>query len=291
MNNEAHVRLVYTHAERDGGDHDHPLLAEEAFLMLRAHLGGQARVIGQCRSARELQRLCRLLHLLPTHAIDHACFFLVIAEERVKLTTLVCLGRHSIANLRAIEAGDETRRAIELQALGDLLAIAHVGCGGERHARHAGKALAQRVQAQVVRAEVVTPLRDAVGLVDGDEGELHPGEPRSVCATVCEQTFRRDVKKVHIAGAQAFDDVALVPAVEGRVQVFGAQAQFAQCRDLVLHQRYEWGDDQPGTRSKQRRHLIGTLRDLPAPVGMSTSASRPLRAASITSRCWPRKAS
>jgi hypothetical protein len=61
--------------------------------------------------------------------------------------------------------------------LGDDVVL-HEGRGGrgegdDRRGAQGGQALAEQA---VVRAEVVAPLRDAVGLVDGDERGRAPGE-------------------------------------------------------------------------------------------------------------------
>ena len=47
MGDEAHVGLVDAHAEGDGGDHHHAVLAQEAALVGRAHLRVEAGVVGQ----------------------------------------------------------------------------------------------------------------------------------------------------------------------------------------------------------------------------------------------------
>ena len=49
--------------------------------------------------------------------------------------------------------------------------VSVVGGGGERDARHAGEALVQHVERQVVLAEVVAPLADAVRLVDREQAQ------------------------------------------------------------------------------------------------------------------------
>ena len=46
-----------------------------------------------------------------------------------------------------------------------------VGGGGERDARHVGITLVQHGQAQIVLAEIVAPLADAMRLVDGEQAE------------------------------------------------------------------------------------------------------------------------
>ena len=65
----------------------------------------------------------------------------------------------------------KTRAPLELQPLDDVGAREVVGGGGERDARHVREALVQHAQAEVVLAEVVAPLADAVRLVDGEQAQ------------------------------------------------------------------------------------------------------------------------
>ena len=54
--------------------------------------------------------------------------------------------------------------------------------------RHRGKVLAQAAQRGVLGAEVVAPLRDAVGLVDGEQRDI------DVTQTIEETARRSDVR-------------------------------------------------------------------------------------------------
>ena len=51
MDYPADVRLVYAHAERDGGHHHHDVVAHEGFLHAGPFLRRQARVVGSCLDA------------------------------------------------------------------------------------------------------------------------------------------------------------------------------------------------------------------------------------------------
>ena len=75
----------------------------------------------------------------------------------------------------------KTRASPQLEALDDVGARQRVGGGGEGDARHAGIALGQHRELQVVLAEVVAPLADAVRLVDGE----HRKRPRSCSESSC----------------------------------------------------------------------------------------------------------
>ena len=67
---EAHVGLVYAHAEGNGGDDDDTLLTQETRLVVGADIRRQAGVIGQGIEALLLQPVGGLLGFLAGQAVD-----------------------------------------------------------------------------------------------------------------------------------------------------------------------------------------------------------------------------
>ena len=169
---EAHVGLVDAHAERDGGGHHEAVLAQEAILVAAAHVGIEARVIRQRRDALGRQPRGGLFHLLAALAVDDAGVALVlVAQEAQQLLLGLVLLDDRVADVGPVEAGDELARALQREALAHVRARVVVGGGGERHARHVGEALVQLRELQVVLAEIVAPLADAMRLVDGHQAQ------------------------------------------------------------------------------------------------------------------------
>ena len=82
----------------------------------------------------------------------------------------------AIDDVRPVEARDEGAALAEMKALDDLLPGAQIGGGGERHPRHGGEPLGERRQRQIFGAEIVAPLADAVGLVDGEQRHPHAAD-------------------------------------------------------------------------------------------------------------------
>ena len=114
-----------------------------------------------------------------------------------------------------------------------------------------------RTDSAILRAEVVTPLRDTMGLVDGVERNLHRLEEVHVlllrerlgCHVEQLGMTRRDVS-LHLIDGRL---------VERRVQVVGRPLVLAQLRDevhLVLHQGNQRRDDDGRPLHQQRRQLI-----------------------------------
>ena len=146
MRHEAHVRLVDAHAEGDGGDDDHPVVALKAVLMPLAHVAGKARMIGQRIEARLHQLLRRLLNLAPREAIDDARLVPMAVEKPQQVHPRAALHVHPVTDVGPVEAADEAPGLVERQAGNDLSPRAHVGGGGQRHARHPWEVLPEDMQ-------------------------------------------------------------------------------------------------------------------------------------------------
>ena len=117
-------------------------------------------------------------------------------------------------------------------------------------------------QLEVVLAEVVAPLADAVRLVDR--------EHREQAALVQRVELRQHARRRDALGRgveqheAAAHHLALDPrgrlAVERRVEEGGVHAGFLERADLVVHQRDQRADDDgdavPGAVAHDRRHLV-----------------------------------
>ena len=91
---------------------------------------------------------------------------------------------HPVGEVAAIETGDETTRIAKLQLRDDVLPHAIGGGGSQCHHRCLRKTAAQRGDLPVLRAKVVAPLADAVGLVDGDQPGCHSARRSSISGSI-----------------------------------------------------------------------------------------------------------
>ena len=123
VGDEAHVGLVDAHAEGDGGDHDDAFLAQEFLLVLAAHSGIQSGVIRQGIPALLLEPCGGLFHFLARQAIHDARIVGMLGfEEGLQLLARIVLERDAVADVGAVEAGDELLRLFQRQAFDDLAA-------------------------------------------------------------------------------------------------------------------------------------------------------------------------
>ena len=264
MRDEAHVGLVDAHAEGDRRHDDHAVVTAEALLRRSAHVVGQPRVVGDRVVTLAAQQLGDLVGALARLAVDDAGrpaeAIAVVAglEEAQQLGARVALLLDDVADVGPIEARHELRRVVEPQPLVDLAAGQRVGGGGEGDARHAREVRGDIGDPQVLRAEVVAPLRHAVRLVDREQRDAGAGrgvvEEREERRH--EQALGRDVEQVELAREQVSAYGARFLGGRGRVPERGAHTEQPQRLDLVVHERDERRDDDADAGPHQRRQLV-----------------------------------
>src|SRR6476661_9161918 len=88
----------------------------------------------------------------------------------------VAAPKDSICQVRTVERPDENLGALQFQFADDVALHAVRSRRGERMKRDPRKIVAQHTELPVLRTEVVSPLADAVRLVDGYEA--HSGLPQ-----------------------------------------------------------------------------------------------------------------
>ena len=110
VRHEPHVRLVDAHAEGDGRHHDQAVLAQEALLVHAAHLGAQARVVGQGGDAVVGKERRRLLGAPAREAVDDAGVAGMLAlQEAQQLLPRRRLAHHPVRMLGRSKPETNTR--------------------------------------------------------------------------------------------------------------------------------------------------------------------------------------
>ncbi|OPZ87627.1 MAG: hypothetical protein BWY76_00366 [bacterium ADurb.Bin429] len=255
VGDEAHVRLVNAHAEGDGGDDNHPVLALKAVLVALAGGGVHAGVIGQCVPALRRQPVRDLLGLAAGQAVDDAGVARVFGFEKVaQLRLRIRLLLYPVADIGPVKARYEEFRVFQPQLFHDFPTRQRVGGGGERQPGDAGEALVQHGEEEVFLAKIVPPLRNAVRLVYGEKSEGTARKQRQ--RAVGEQALGRDVKKIEGARFHLLLHPLRFRRGERGVEKGGARAKLAQRAHLVLHKGDERRDDYPHAGTQQRGQLI-----------------------------------
>ena len=185
MDDKAHVRLVNSHAESIGTHHDAYVALLPSRLSFGTGPGVQAGMVELGALAGRLEESRRLLALAPVAHIDYAAPLHSPADAQ-QLSQFVVRTADDVAEVGTLEAAFEQQEAMLDGAAGALrgldglrprqpalYVLRHARRGGGRQRYHRrGNPFAQAAYQQVVRPEIVPPLRDAVGLVHDDEADV-----------------------------------------------------------------------------------------------------------------------
>ena len=258
MGDEAHIGFVDAHTKGNGGAHDQAFLTQEAALVGGPLRRRQAGVVGQCGIALGRQPGGGFLHLLARQAVNNASLPAAVGEKGMQLAAGIIFLDHAVANVRAVEAGQEDACFAQAEAVQHLVACRLVGGGRQRNARYLGITLVQGGELQVFRAEIVPPLGYAMGLVNGEQGEFScrvEGIEQSQGAFEHE-ALGSNVDQVELAAEHGLFDGLCVTPVECRVEDGGFDAELGQRIDLILHQGDQGGNDDGAAGAEQGRYLI-----------------------------------
>ena len=147
------------------------------------------------------------------------------------------IGAVERAEVLVVPAGPKAKRA------GDVPPDLGRGAAGERDGRRPAQPVARGAERPVAGPEVVPPLGDAVGLVDGQQGRP---EARCACSSGASRSSRSGEtysSRSVPASSDAPDPRPLGSRSSALWSAGGRDAAGHGRRDLVLHQRDERGDD------------------------------------------------
>ena len=167
----AHIGLVDPHAEGDGGHHHIDVFHQEHVLVFGAGFGIEPGVIGDSADTVHLEHLGQLFDALAAQAIDNPRFPGMLPHKTDDVAVHVLgLGPHLVKEVRAVEGSLEHIGIGDTQVFNDVFLYLR---GGRGRKGDNGNAVSEPVddgpQIAVLGAEVVPPLRNAVGLVHGHE--------------------------------------------------------------------------------------------------------------------------
>jgi hypothetical protein len=133
-----------------------------------------------------------------------------------------------------VKAGDIFMGIAKLKLMNDV--VPHALRSARRKCRDGpvAKSGAQAAQLAVVGTKFVSPLRDAVRFINGEEryrNALHPLE-----RFFTREPFGRKIQKAKFARASFFDDLGLLTRRERTIQQRGWNSHLRELRHLILHQ-------------------------------------------------------
>ena len=254
MDDEAHVRLVDAHAEGVRRDDRLHVVIEEVVLRLFALFVAESRVIGMHGEFFLLQEAAQGVRLLARRTVDDAGFLAVGAQVVRDEGLAVDAREDAEEEVRPVEARDVHGGSAKSEERDDVVLDARRRRRREGADQGAhGQLLDEGRDGAVARTEVVPPLRQAVRLVDGDEGDcllLQDG-----LEEVGLQALGRDVDDLVRTVRDGAKPCARLRLPQRAVDERRGCARFRKRVDLVLHQRDQGRDDERDARQEQRGDL------------------------------------
>ena len=240
MHHEAHVRLVYAHAESVRAHHHTYLPPFPGVLSLLAGERVEPGVVERGADARGFEHRGRLLALATVAHIDYPRPRDSPADVQ-QLAALVLAAAHDIRQVRPFESAPQHDEIpgfpFRTRGRGELLHYVrrHLRGRGRRKGDHGDvQTLPEPAYLEVVGAEVIAPLGDAVRLVHhyhADAQHVQIGAEKEG-----REPFGRDVEELEAPVGRVVERRVHLPAVHSRMYGDGADAPGLQVLHLVLHQ-------------------------------------------------------
>ena len=196
MNHRADVGLVDPHAERNRGDNDIAPPLHEVVLGRSTHLVGHACVVGPRGETAGFQMLGDFFgRVLEGHINDGGMAgFLAEALHEEIHSLRIGSGCYMDREVAAMERGDGAVLLADAKAFANFLSHGWCRCRGEgQHARDA-EFFCQSRETQVVRPEIVTPLGNAMRLVDRQQAGRVFAKTRD--ESLAGKPLRRDIEQL-----------------------------------------------------------------------------------------------
>ena len=240
VHDPSHIGLVDAHAKGDGGDDHLRVIANERFLIVATRYCIETGVVRQCPDAIALQLRGKLIHALAREAVDDARAAIAarkLSQFRVRRPRLRA---HGVVQVGAIETRNMDARLAQGELLHDVLPDPLRGSGGEGSDRHLGKSRAYAMELAILRTEVMTPVRNAMRLVDDQRGNaaggMNPGQDFAFKLGL-QQPLGSHVQQLELAALEARKPPRYLGAFERGVDERGVDAVVLEQAYLVLHQR------------------------------------------------------
>src|SRR5690554_5080191 len=151
---------------------------------------------------------------------------MTVLNEIEQLLASVALDSDRVADIGTVETGDENPRVCAEHALDDFGAATLIGRGGQGQARHLRKALGQHAELEILGAEIMPPLRNAVRLVDSKQADIAAlKQPQGGFA---QQAFGGEIEQLEPAGDKIALDVLAGAGIERGIEYRGGHTVVRQ---------------------------------------------------------------
>ena len=208
MHHKAHIGAVNPHTEGISCHHHIRPAGNKGILRKLALLIRHAGVVCHCIHMLGGYFLKHQHHILAGRAIDNpllpARYHLADALE-LRLAALAV--RNAEIQIIPAKATDNHRRLPQLQGSENVLAHMRRGRGRESHGLRPAQGLPHAPQPQIIRAEIMPPLAQAMRFIHGQQGNLHP--PQHLHERLLGKALRRHVENLQLPITQRLHHLAV----------------------------------------------------------------------------------
>lgn len=174
--------------------------------------------------------------------------------EEVLLAFVTGEGRDDEVEVGAVEGELVVVLFSDFKVAANIFRNLRGGGGGEAEDARDFEFFGEAGELEIIGSEVVAPFGDAMGFVDGEEGEFHLFEagPEFLVG----EAFGGDVEEFEVVVFEALVEVDDFVFGEGGVESRGGDLFADQGVNLVLHQGDEGGDDEGEAIEKEGGELV-----------------------------------
>jgi hypothetical protein len=174
VDHKAYIGLVDAHAKGIGGNHHPGPVEDKVLLVLAALLVLQSGVVAGGGDPGPGQPLAYRLHRFSGGAVNNPALLGAAGQKSLQPSVLVFGAGYFKVEVGPVKACGHGQRVPQKQQRLDIRLDLGCGRGGKGpHHRAAGQLLHKLGDLQVTGPEILTPLRDAVGLIHGHQADFH----------------------------------------------------------------------------------------------------------------------
>ncbi len=159
----------------------------------------------------------------------------MFTPDKIKeLRHAICFRDKAVADIGAIKPGPKHRAEGQAEPVDDIFFRRRIRCGGQGKAGNVWKTFCKYGQAQIFGTEIMSPLGDAMGFVNGEKRDIEPFQ--QVDKATRKKSFRCDIEELQCAVQKLFAHCRLFFRAMAGIECRRGNAKLLQCLHLILHQ-------------------------------------------------------
>ena len=244
MQHKPHVGFINSHSERIGGDHHADAVIDEILLAVFPGITSHTGMVAPHREPGVFQIQIQLVHAFPGGAVNNSAVLPVFLQIAPDLLLFIPDSAHSKIQIFPVKSGDSNVRPLQRQRRKNILPDPLCSRGRKSsYDRPPGKAADKGENPHIAGPEILSPLRNTVGLVHRQHRQLRMAGKIQKPGRL--QTFRRHIDDFITARRSQLQRPGDLILRQGAVDISRMHARLVQRLNLICHQ------------GNQRRHHNG----------------------------------